>query len=182
MKKTVLFLSFLVVFTSIFGQKYLTKTGHINFFSSTPVEDIDADNYNVSSILDASTGNLVFKLSVESFEFKKKLMQEHFNENYMESDTYPNSTFKGEITNMSEVDLDTHGEYDVNVVGKLTIHGVTKEISTTGQLQVTDKILSAKSEFIVSPSDFEIVIPKLVRDKIAKELLIKVDMEYKEMK
>jgi len=182
MKKFVLFLGFLGVFTSIFSQKYLTKTGHINFFSSTPVEDINADNYKVSSVLDASTGNLVFKLSVESFEFKKKLMQEHFNENYMESDTYPNSTFKGKITNMGEVDLDTPGEYDVNVVGKLTIHGVTKEISTTGQLHVADESLSAKSEFTVSPSDYEIVIPKLVRGKIGKELLIKVELEYEKMK
>ena len=181
MKKIVLFLALAVLTFSVYSQKYITKTGHINFFSTTPVEDINADNYKVSSVLDASTGNLVFKLSVESFEFKKKLMQEHFNENYMESDKYPKSTFNGKITNMDEVDLGTNGKYKVKVAGKLTIHGVTKEISATGQLQVAGESLIANSEFYVSSADYEIEIPKLVRGKIAKELLVTVEMKYKEM-
>ncbi len=106
-------------------------------------------------------------------------MEEHFNENYVESDTYPNSTFKGKITNMDDVDLDTNGKYKVNVEGELTIHGVTKDVSTTGEIHVSGENLFAKSEFNVAPADYEIIIPKLVRGKIAKELLIKVEMKYR---
>ena len=179
MKKIVLVLAIFSLSLSIYSQKYLTKTGYINFFSSTPVEDINADNYKVSSVLDASNGDMVFKLAMKSFEFKKKLMEEHFNENYVESDKYPNSTFKGKITNMADVDLATNGKYKVNVEGKLTIHGVTKDVSTTGEIHVAGENLFAKSEFNVAPADYEIIIPKLVRGKIAKELLIKVEMKYR---
>ncbi|MCF8381321.1 MAG: YceI family protein [Bacteroidales bacterium] len=181
--KQILILISLVLFSfNLSAQKYMTKTGYINFFSSTPIEDINADNYKVSSALDAATGNLVFKLDMKSFEFKKSLMQEHFNENYVESDKFPNSSFKGKITNLAEVDFSTNGKYDVQVDGELTIHGVTKEVSTTGQINVNGENLFAKSEFKVKPADYEIIIPKLVRGKIAEELLVKVEMKYELVK
>jgi len=178
MKRILILLTIFLASHSLNAQKYLTKTGYINFFSSTPVEDINADNYKVSSAFDQSTGDLVFRLDMKSFEFKKKLMQEHFNENYVESDKFPHSSFKGKITNLDEVDFTTNGKYDVKVDGELTIHGVTNKVSAIGQFNINGENLFAKSEIKVKSADYDIVIPKLVRGKIAEELLIKVEMKY----
>ena len=131
-------LTFFICITFLFGmyqasaQKYITKTGHIRFYSDAPLEKIEANNRQVNSALDAATGNFVFKVLMKSFEFEKALMQEHFNENYMESDKYPNSTFVGKVTNLSTIDFQRQGKYPAEVDGKLTLHGVTKQGKTKG--------------------------------------------------
>lgn len=182
MKTILAILVLTVIATSAVAQtKYITQNGHINFFSSAPIEDITADNNAVGSIIDPATGEVVFTLSISGFEFEKKLMQQHFNENYMESDKFPKSTFKGFITNNDKVDYTTPGTFSVNVKGDLTIHGVTKTIQTPGTIEVTEDGLKTSSKFIVKPADFDIKIPSIMRNKIAEEIQVTVDMTYAPM-
>jgi len=115
---------------------------------------------------------------VKSFEFKIALMQEHFNENYMESDKYPKASFKGKITNNSAVDYKKDGVYTAEVTGDLTIHNVTKSMTTRGTIEVKGAAVAARAEFIVKPSDFGIAIPAVVENKIAKEVKVTVDGTY----
>jgi polyisoprenoid-binding protein YceI len=163
------------------AQKHMTRNGYISFFSSTPLEDIEAVNNQVASILDTETGELVFQVLMRSFRFEKKLMEEHFNENYVESEKYPKSTFSGKIINFKDIDLKEDGEYEVNVEGELTIHGVTRNIRETGIVKLENGNISASSVFIVKPEDYDIEIPNVVRENIAKEIEVKVDMKYEKM-
>lgn len=155
--------------------KYFTRTAHIDFYSHTPMEDIKADNNQVSAILDVTNGEFAFTCLIKSFEFPKALMQEHFNENYMESDKFPKSTFKGKIKDMSKVDFNKDGEYAVVVAGSLTIKDKTNEIEVPGTIIVKDGKITAKSKFKVRPEDYNISIPALVKEKIAKEIEVTVD-------
>lgn len=161
------------------AQRYICKDGHIWFFSHTPVEDIEAHNNNVVSILNVSTGDLAIELLVKSFEFKKALMQEHFNEEYMESDKFPKASFKGKITDINQVTFKKDGTYSVNVNGELTMHGVTKTVTAPGTLEIKDGSVNGKSTFIVSPKDYNIEIPSIVEKNIAREIEVHVDLTYK---
>ncbi|WP_242929112.1 YceI family protein [Pontibacter vulgaris] len=158
--------------------RYFTKTGHIGFFSEAPLENIEAHNQQVVSILDLKTGELVFSVPMKQFQFRKSLMQTHFNENYVESDKYPKASFKGKVTNIQDVDLKREAVYKVNVKGVLTIHGQHKAIDTVGTLEVKGLQLLGKSKFSVTPQEFGITIPRLVRNNIAKTIAITVDMIY----
>jgi hypothetical protein len=160
------------------AQKYMTKNGYIGFFSHTSLEDIKGDNNQVASILDISTGEIVFQALIKSFHFDRALMEEHFNENYMESDKFPKSSFKGKITNLSSVDFSKNGNYSVTVEGDLTIHDVTNKISTKGTIEVITDGINANSKFNIVPEDYNIIIPGVVRDKIDKNLEVTVSMKY----
>jgi hypothetical protein len=160
------------------AQKLISKNAHIFFYSHTPMEDIEANNNQVASILDPATGSFQFSLLVKSFEFKRALMQEHFNENYIESDKFPKSGFSGKITDFGKVDLKKDGSYPIEVKGDLTIHGVAKPVTVNGTIEVSKGIVSAKSKFTVIPQDYNIIIPDLVKEKIAKEITIDVDVTY----
>jgi hypothetical protein len=162
----------------ICAQKLISKNGHIFFYSYTPLENIEANNNQVASILDPAAGTFQFSLLVKSFEFKRSLMEEHFNENYMESDKLPKSSFNGKIKDLSKVDFKKDGTYPVEVEGDLTIHGVTNKVSTTGTIDIKKGVVSAKSKFTVIPQDYKIAIPDLVKEKIAKEITIEVDVTY----
>lgn len=178
MKKTILLLQVLVstsLFVNAQTNKYFTRTAHIDFYSHTPMEDIKAENNQVSAILDITSGEFAFTCLIKSFEFPKALMQEHFNENYMESDKFPKSTFKGKIKDLSKVDFNKDGEYAVTVAGSLTIKDKTNEIEVPGTIIVKDGKITAKSKFKVRPEDYNVNIPALVKDKIAKEIDINVD-------
>lgn len=181
MKKLVLSILTVFLALSLNAQKFMTSAGYVYFFSETPVENIKADNFSVSSILDTPTGELVFKVPIKSFDFEKKLMQEHFNENYLESDKFPDASFKGKIVNLSEVNFEKEGRYKAVVQGQLTIHGVTKDVKSDGQIDVAGGKIYAKSTFFVAPEDYNIEIPNLVKNKIAKSILISVDMKYDKM-
>ena len=108
-------------------------------------------------------------------------MEEHFNENYVESEKFPRSTFEGNISNTDEVDFDEPGKYQVKVEGDLTIHGVTRPISTLGELDVHNEGIDARSKIIIRPEDYDIEIPNVVRDNIAKEIEVTINMNYKKM-
>jgi hypothetical protein len=178
MKRIIFLLAVSFLFLGASAQKYMTKTGFVGFFSHTPMEDIKGDNNQSASILDISTGELVFQLLVKSFHFDRALMEEHFNENYMESDKFPKSTFKGKITNLATVDFSKPGKYDVTVEGDLSIHDVTNKISVKGELEVTSGGINATSKFNIVPEDYKINIPGVVKEKIAKNLEVSVNMKY----
>jgi hypothetical protein len=178
MKNLLVLTALVLLGLNLSAQKYSTKNGFVGFYSHTSFEDVKADNNQVASILDASTGDIVFQVLNKSFHFEKALMEEHFNENYMESETYPKSTFKGKIGNIKDVDLSMPGKYNVTVTGEMSMHGVTKTFSTPGTIEVTADGLVAVAEFKVNPEDYAISIPGVVRDKIAKEMTVSVNIKY----
>lgn len=168
----------LISASTVFSQKYITKSGHIRFFSSAPLEDIEANNYQVNAALDAETGQLVFKVLMKAFQFEKALMQEHFNENYVYSDKYPNATFSGEIKNMSEIDTGTPGTYEAEVEGELTIKGETNKINEKGTIEVKDMdTILGNTVFTILLKDYGIKIPGAVADNISEEIEITVDIK-----
>lgn len=161
------------------AQKYFTRDGVISFLSSASVEKIEAVNTKVSSVVDAETGQMEFAVLIKSFHFEKALMEEHFNENYLESSKYPKGTFKGTIVNLADIRFSQNGDYPAVVQGDLTIHGVTKSIQTDGTINVQDGSVHATADFEIAVADYNIEIPKVVRENIAKIVLVKVDMKYK---
>ena len=178
MKKVKLFVSglfVLVSFTVNAQGKIFTKSGKISFFSSSPLENIAASNKSAVCLLDTKTGDLQFALLMKGFEFKKALMQEHFNNEFAESNKYPKSEFRGQITNNSTVKYDINGIYTVTVKGRLTIHGETKDIETTGTITIKDGKALANSTFNILLADYKISIPRLYRDNISNSIKITVD-------
>ena len=167
---------------TVHAQKYMTKNGNIKFYSETPMETIQADNNQVNAALDIQTGDIVFKVLIMSFQFEKALMQEHFNENYLESDKFPNSTFKGKVTDLSAINFLKEGTYEAVIEGDLTIHGVTQKISEKGIFTVKagDKI-HGNSKFNVKPADYNIKIPGAVVKNIAETIEVTVDIELSKM-
>ena len=178
MKRLILFLFFLNIILAANAQKFMTKNGYIGFFSHTSMEDIKGDNNQVVGVIDITTGEMAFQALIKSFHFDRALMEEHFNENYMESDKIPKSVFKGKITNLSSVNFSKNGTYDVTVEGDLTIHDVTNKISTKGTIEVITGGINASSKFNINPEDYKIIIPGVVRDKINKNLEVTVTMKY----
>jgi len=182
MKQLIAAILFLTLAVSgVQAQKYMTKTGHIRFFSSTPIEDIEAHNRQVNAALDAQTGDLVFKAMMKSFQFEKALMQEHFNENFVESDKYPNSTFKGKVININEVDFAKNGKYDVTIEGDLTIKDATKKIKEKGTLEINGDKVTGLSTFFVQVADYNIKIPNTVANNIAKSIRVDVDVKLEKL-
>jgi YceI-like domain. len=178
MKRLFLLVFFLNIVIALNAQKYMTKNGFIGFYSHTPMEDIKADNNQVVGALDISTGEMVFQALIKSFHFDRALMEEHFNENYMESDKFPKSVFKGKITNLASVDFSKNGTYEVTVEGDLTIHDVTNKISSKGTVEVVSGGINANSKFKIVPEDYKIIIPGVVRDKFDKTMEVTVTMKY----
>ena len=171
------------LFTAIKAQgKYFTKTGKISFFSKASLEDIEAKNGAVTAVLDTRTGALQFAVLMKGFEFKKALMQEHFNENYVESSKYPKADFKGVVVNNSEVSYSKPGTYPTKIKGKLTMHGITKDVETTGLISVEPTQLKATSTFNVQLSDYGIKLPALVKDKVSNTIKIIVDTKLEPLK
>ena len=158
-----------------YSQLYSTRTGLIGFFSKTPLEDIKAENSQVYAVIDVEKKNIAFSLLIKGFLFERELQQEHFNENYMESDQFPKATFTGAYT--GDVVLAKEGTYNVVVKGKLTIHGVTKDIETPATLQVAAGKLLGRCTVIVKPDDYGIKIPSIVREKIAKEVALNIQID-----
>jgi polyisoprenoid-binding protein YceI len=179
MKISIFFFILALSMHTLLAQKYITRNGFIRFFSHTPVEDIEAKNYQVTSITDAATGEMVVKVMMKSFQFQKALMQEHFNEKYVESDKFPNADFKGKIKDWNPDMLQAGKPIEVTVEGDLTIHGVTKKITEKGTLELkNDGKIAARSQLKVRPEDYGIKIPALVRSNIAEIVDVFVEMEY----
>lgn len=162
--------------------KFFTKSGKIMFHSKASLENIDATNKTVTCVLDTKSGNLQFAVMMKAFEFEKALMQEHFNENYVESHKYPKADFKGQIVNNSDINYSKDGVYPARVKGKLTIHGETKEVETSGTIRVKAGKIEANAVFNAALADYKIEIPKLVKDNISKTISITVDCSLEALK
>ena len=179
MRKSILLLFFIGASSIAFGQKYFTKEGLVRFESDAPLEKIEAVNDKATCVWDTESGAIQVAVLIKSFQFEKALMQEHFNENYMESSEFPKATFKGKITNMDDIDLTKDGNVEANITGELTIHGVTNSVSTTGSIVVEAGALKGLTNFEVAVADYGIEIPKLVRENIAKEVSIQCEFDFK---
>ncbi len=160
------------------GQKYYSKSGKISFFSDTDMEKIDAENSSASTVIDFSTGAIEWAVLIQGFKFEKALMQDHFNENYMESSKFPKAKFKGVIEDYGKILLTKNGTYLVKVKGDLEIHGVTKPADAEATLVVKGNVISATSKFTVLIADYDIKIPKIVENNIADEVDITVSVDY----
>lgn len=160
------------------AEVYLTRTGKITFFSTTPIENIEANNNQVSSSLNTKTGDLAFVVLMKSFEFAKAKMQEDFNSDYLETDKFPKATFKGKITNLTAINFGRDGSYSGNVTGTLNIHGVDKAVTTTATFNVKGAVINAKSNIKVALKDFNISGPSIANNKVASTIDVKIDMTY----
>lgn len=166
---------FMVMALESSAQKFVAEKGVITFFSDAPIEDILATNAKAISIFNVQSGEIAFSVPIHEFQFAKKLMQEHFNEKYMESEKYPKAVFSGKILNLN-TDQTTIQQVKAN--GKLTIHGVTHDVEFDGTVLMNDKI-TMKSKFNVKLADYNIKIPQLVFQNIAEEVEVTVDITYK---
>lgn len=160
------------------AQKYFTKNGSISIFSKAPLEDISADNNQVMSVLNTTNGELQFSVLVKSFHFKKALMEEHFNSDYLESDQFPKSSFKGAINDIARVSFANDGTYNVTVSGDLTMHGITKKISAPGKVIIKEGKITGNASFKILLADYNISIPKLAKDNISPTIAITVFCNY----
>ncbi len=175
--KAKLTLSLLGLFVGLnaYSQKFLSDKAVITFFSSAPIEDIDSENTKASSAFNLETGEVVFSVPISQFQFDKALMQEHFNEKYMESDKYPKSTFAGKLEGFEDKD----GEQNATAKGKLTIHGITQDVEIDGKFEKTGDRIKMTSSFVVALEDYDIEIPKLLWQNIAEEIDVNIAFEYK---
>jgi len=155
-------------------QKFYTKSGRITFYSATAMEHIEAVNKTVTCVTDIQTGDLQFAVLMKGFEFRKALMQEDFNDTYVESSKYPRSTFKGKILNNSEISYGKNGSYPATAAGVLSLHGVSKEITVRGTITISEGKLLLHAEFDILLTDYKIAVPALVRDKISKSIKITI--------
>lgn len=158
------------------AQRFATKTGTIRFYSEAPAENIEAINKQVNSALDFATGDFVFRALMKGFQFEKALMQEHFNENYVESAKFPNASFIGKVTNIAGFDRSKAGVFEATVEGELTIKGVSRKISEKGTFEMKDGSIVGKSTFYIKLADYDIKIPKAVVRNIAETIEINVDV------
>ena len=157
---------------------YFTRSGDVSFFSSAPLEDIDAKNNQVTCVLDKHSGKVAFKIPIHGFTFKNALMQEHFNESYLESDKYPTAEFKGEILGWESLKISSDPS-EVQLKGEMNIHGVTNPIVAKGELLLKNNQYVGKSIFKIVLSDYKIKIPKIVRENIAEIVDVNVSVKLK---
>lgn len=177
MKSVVISICLFSFFHYSIGQnKYLTNNGVITFYSHTVIEDITATNEKVAAVIDIEGGKVAIIVVMNEFQFDKKLMQEHFNENYVESEKYPKATFNGLMAGMEQVDFKTPGKYRVQVNGEMMIHGVTRTISTEASIEVRQNSIIAHTKFLLNPEDYGIRIPRVVRKNIAEKLEITAEL------
>jgi hypothetical protein len=181
-KRLLLLGVFLMINACLWGQNFSTHTGSVSFFGEKPFDKVRGDSHEVEGMINTKTGEAEFHAMIKSFHFQNKDIEKAFNEKYMESDRYPESYFIGIILNLADIDLNKHGEYQVDVEGNLTIHNVTRRVSHTGILKVTENELSARSQFIVKPKNFKIKLPKMFGIKMANEINVSVDMRYSRQK
>jgi len=155
---------------------YMLSEGVISFFSDSPIEDISAENKSLRSILNLSNNEIAFIVPVRKFHFKKALMEEHFNEKYLESDTYPMATFKGTISGVADMSRDT--VVPATASGTLRIHGVDRQVTCSGTVEMKKGTLTLHSSFRVALEDYHIPVPKLLTQNIADTVDVRIVSVY----
>lgn len=170
------------IYGIVCAQIYYTRNGEITFFSDTPLEKIEAINRSSSIVFDLTNGQIEAATLIKGFQFDKALMQEHFNENYMESNKYPKAVFKGSVKGYTPIDLSAVGVHNCIVSGDLTIRNITVNMESPCTISVKEKGVDVKANFIVTLADYDISIPSVVRDKIAKTVEVSVSAILEELK
>ncbi len=179
MKKVLLsLLALFITMGTINAQKHFTRSGKISFYSDAPLEKIEAYNSTATSVIDLESGRMEFAALIKAFQFEKALMQEHFNENYMESGKYPKAKFKGSISDQSKVDFNKDGTYEVTLKGIMTIHGVDQELSVPAVFEIENGQIRGTASFAVAVADYKIEVPAVVNENIAEQVQISVEMDY----
>ncbi|UTA66829.1 YceI family protein [Emticicia sp. 21SJ11W-3] len=172
MKTLITILAGMLISAGSYAQnQWICSKGETSFFSETPLENIAAVNKNVVSIIDFSTGQVAVKMNVAAFKFKNHLMEEHFNENYMETEKYPVATFSGKM--QGNADPAKNGTYDITATGQLTMHGVSRERTLKGRLIINGNVITLLADFDVALKDHKIDVPTLVIAKIAENIAVK---------
>jgi polyisoprenoid-binding protein YceI len=184
MKRTLilLLLAILIAAAASAQDRYFTRGGKIYFDATSSSEKIESINNQGTSVFDTKTGQFEFAVLMKGFEFEKALMQDHFHENYVESEKYPKSVFKGTIVDLTKIDFSKDGVYAATVKGNLSLHGVTKEVIAPATFAIKGGKISAKASFKILLADFNVTIPSLVADKVSKTASINVDATYDKMK
>jgi uncharacterized protein YuzE len=178
-RKTLLLIILFALCGQLLSQRYFTRDGKIVFESDAPIERIEATNNKAMCVWDTESGVIEMAILIKSFNFEKALMEEHFNENYMESEKFPKAKFKGQVLNMSSIDLNADGAYIAEIEGDLAMHGVTRTIQLNSNISVENGLVRSVSTFEITVADYDIEIPKIVRNKIAKTVQIMVDLDLK---
>ena len=179
MKKTILLMMAFSAYVSFAQEKMMTKTGKVTFEASVPAfEEIKGKNENATGVLVPATGEFASLTLMKGFRFKIALMEEHFNENYVQSDKYPKATFRGKIENFDVKSL-TATAKDYTIKGKMELHGKSKEISVPAKIKKTDAGIEISSTFNINTEDFDIEIPSVVASKVSKKVIIKSDFIVK---
>ncbi|MGQ8337762.1 YceI family protein [Sunxiuqinia sp. A32] len=168
-----------IVFSNYIAESQIavSKSVVLSFFSEAPLEDIYAESKKGVSAIDLDSQLIYFKVPIRTFEFEKSLMQKHFNENYLESDKYPNAEFNGTI--LDTFDIRQNGILSVKVKGDLKIHNVTKSYAAKGEISIFNQEITAKSTFNIRLVDHNIKIPRLVIKNIAEVVEVSVLASYK---
>jgi len=168
--KKLLFAFLIFTYINSPGQVYLSKSCEISFFSEAPIENIEAKNTAAAPVLSTGTGDLQVKIPIKGFKFKNATMEEHFNENYMETDKYEHAIFKGKIN--EKIDYTVNGKNEVSVNGKLDMHGVSKEIIIKGTLTVGDGKIMLDAKFNIHIADYKIEVPSMYVKNIAEDVAV----------
>ena len=175
-KIIVLVLGFGFLSVNANAQKYVTDKTFVSFFSDAAIEDITADNTKTAGVFNSETGDIAFSVPIKDYKFEKSLMQEHFNEKYLETEKFPKATFQGKVTGY---DANATGSQKVSSKGKLTIHGETQEVEIPGTIEKEGDKLVMKSKFIVKLADYKIAIPQLLWQNIAEQVEVTADFTFK---
>lgn len=178
MKKYIILFALLsTINVAAFSQEVQSsKSIVVNFFSEAALENIAAVTKNGTSVITTSKNEFFFLVPIKSFEFKSSLMQEHFNENYMESEKYPDARFAGKVN--EEIDWKKDGVYNVTVTGKLTVHGEAKDRTINGVITIKNGVISIQSKFNIACKDHGIKIPSMMTEKIAEVVEVTVSGSY----
>lgn len=176
MRKALLFIVFLFSVVCSWSQKYVTEKSHVSFYSHATIEDITAKNEKSVGIFNTSTGEIVFSIPIAEFQFAKSLMQEHFNEKYMDTEKYPKASFKGKVTGY---DAAATGIQQATAAGKLNIHGVERDVEIPGTIEKSGDKLLLKARFIVKLEDYKVDRPQLLWQNIAEQVEVTADFVFK---
>jgi len=181
MKKTILLFAMVTLVGASFAQKKVTSSASVNFDATTKLDALPkAENKTAVASLDTKTGAVAFEVTVKSFSFANPRMQEHFNgAGWMDSDKFPSATFKGKITNLAAVKFATDGTYKATVSGDLTLHGVTKSVTTNATVVVSGKTITTTSEFDIKVADYNVTNASIGAGKVSTDPKITVTAEFK---
>jgi polyisoprenoid-binding protein YceI len=175
MKKNIFLFVLFAMSHSLLAQRFISESSQISFFSSTPLENIEASTNEAKSLFDVSNGQIAFSVPIQSFVFEKSLMRKHFNDSYLESEKYPKATFKGTVSGFNL----NGGKQKVRAKGDLVLHGVPRTITSEGTMEVKNGKITLLTSFPVQLEDHQIKVPKVVFYNIAKEVQVKINILYK---